>query len=228
MGAVRTFSKHAFGLRTVAPIATSAFSAWVGLGQMHMSIDDPDFWILMVAGLGLGLLSWGAVAFDSWKRDKEAEALKATLNEVAHILKRDEGRTPEHLQNWAGASNSQLKREIDAICKDIISFSEALGSARAKEVSRQFFAADPPGVVAQSEERMRQRIELHEKYQRLFAERLRPKALALRNEARQRLGIIDPPIDLANFALDTGQLAGANPLDDTIKGLSELAQKLRD
>jgi hypothetical protein len=54
---------------------------------MHLSIDDPEFWLLLLGGIVCGLISWGATAYDSWKREKESRAQEAKLDDVINALR---------------------------------------------------------------------------------------------------------------------------------------------
>jgi hypothetical protein len=64
----------------------------------------------------------------------------------------------------------------------------------------------------------------------IFNERLRPTALALRDEMRSRLGMVTPVerTERGAIALDYGMLAGVSPVGEIADMLERLARQLQD
>src|SRR5690606_10048869 len=106
--------KHILGLRTVAPIGVSAFGGYIALADRQMTVYNPDFWLLLAGGLGLGLVSWIAIAVDSYKKEEERRDLSLKLDGVLSRVSEEEFARPNKLssENLSGMTNQEIKRAV--------------------------------------------------------------------------------------------------------------------
>jgi hypothetical protein len=230
MGKIRTFSRHAFGPRTIFPIIASCLSGYISLVDRQMTIDDPMFWLLLVGGVGAGLISWVAIALDSWRKENEAQRLQATLDDlVAQISKGVAANPiPTHLQNLSNLSNNQIRAAVASLANRLREF-----EAMTKNAHRVSLSVSYPSGSSKDERdailahRRSQHHSDMDSFHAQFNNDYRPEALALRAEMRRRLGCAATPANgHSDTALDLGILAGVHPVNDSAINLEALARAL--
>lgn len=208
---------------TLFAVFVSGVGGWMALADRHMTIDDPDFWVTAGLMVTCGVIGWGSITYDNYRKDGEVKENKQRLADLMAAIKNSE--IPLHLRDWSTASNAELKSEVSKIAKAMRAF-----EAEADKTKPRFFTAWSPRQTITPESRAREINEMmiaSGMKKLAFAQQYRPTALALLVEMRRRLGIQATTND-RSIALDLGMLAGYDPIGDAASHIEGLAGKLRD
>jgi hypothetical protein len=234
VGRTATFLRHAFGLRTLAPIIGSGAAGWIGLADRRMTVEDPNFWILALVGLGCGLLSWGAIAYDSYKKERESLDQRTKIDDLILAIERGDKPEPQNqisptLRNLHHVTNHDLKQTVAELGSQMRTFEHNLHLKRDTDnwgIRRGSSEVEMQAAWDKHTEMTQQRSELARSE---FNIRYRPMALAAREELRKRLCVTPSrEINVRSVALDLGMLAGVSPIEDAVTELEQLARQLPD
>ena len=228
MGKFKITILHLFGIRTFAPVSAAALSGYLSLSDRQMSVDDMDFWLRALGSLVVGLVVWGAMAYDSFEKKQEADDLKQTIEDLCKqvgVIHDNIEASEEELASLTNASNAKLKKMALNLAQEMISLENKfnvtedrteLYNAANKEEENRVWAR----LNAEAETRTNH---LNSE----FGKRYRPKAIAIRNEMRSRLGVIDTQtFEHDVIALDYNRLAGPWPISNAAANLQRLANEL--
>jgi hypothetical protein len=231
MGKAATFVRHAFGFRTVGPIFVTGVSGWTALADRNMSIDDPEFWVLAIGGIGCGLLSWAVIAYDSFSKHKENNELLRAMEGMRTSVNALTQTTPVNLQNLAAKSNAQIKDLVVRSVAELRMFDAKVTTDRYESIysSDNLVWPHVPEEVKNAlwDKRNKEMMEKSQNQQNEFRANIKPLASALRLEMKKRLPNLPPPPDIS-VALEHGMLAGPHPAADAADELEMYARELPD
>jgi hypothetical protein len=167
-------------------------------------------------------------AFDSSAMDKKLDDVQTYLKQSVEQCQKSLPTPPISVQNLASLSDDELRIDIEALSKKLREF----GETYKQNFNRILFADAPPSPTreqrhAQFMEQTRQLLSFQADQQSKLNAGLRRDALALREEILGCLNIKKPyPIEYQNDLLDTGIIAGVNPLDDAADTLEDMVRQL--
>lgn len=229
MGKIKTFLRHAFGLRTLAPISVSALSGYMGLSNMQLLMDDPIAVATVGVFLASGMITWAIVGYDGYKAEQRDNIIQDVSSKLDALLERqvpEPVNIPPSLQNLTNLSSDQIRQAVALLVTRMRQF-----GANVKERNSTTMLSRNRANLSNEEAKrdfdaMTERLlRDHNAQNSEFNAAYRPEALAYRDEMRRRLRIINSKTH-DSVALDYGMLAGTDPVEEAAASLEDLARQL--
>lgn len=227
--------RYWFARKASVPMATSAFSAWLGLTQMRLLIDDLDFWIIFGLGLGLGLLGWWSIAADSQRAErlaeKAAEDAQEQLEGMRRLLARwvPEDEIPVRFDNLSRLTNQELREKIACHVAAIRQFAIDIEEGRFTD---PYWVRNPELRNLDEAESTRlflqdanDQIETSRRRVERYNLEIRPDSLALLQELDRRILRRRSDREMSH-TIEHGSLAGGSPIQDSAIFLETIVRRL--